>query len=374
MTLKQFYEKFRKKHQLQLIAGEKGIYTSFKWIYLLEDLNNMSFIRGGELIITTGLANSYDHWLEELIHSVNKKGASGIILNIGNYIKDIPHYLIDYCNNNHLPLLIMPWEIHIADIMQDGFNDIIKEKQEEEYFSKIFSNAIFDNMIDNAFIAEHEDMKPYSYSTYGIVAFKNVSNDKLTVILNQAEQKYLLLTKKTTQYAILYNITENNFAATLAFLHSSLSTDDDIHCGISTLGQGLQCLFNKRIEADKALQVAIATKKPHCFYNNLGLYQIILGISDETILDNLYTQSLKTIVDYDQKHNSNYLEILRYYIEFNSSVQLVAEHTFTHRNTINYRVAKIKKLLQSDLSSMEERCRIRLAFCLYDLQHSNTVN
>lgn len=90
LTLKQFYEKFRKKHQLQLIAGEKGIYTSFKWIYLLEDLNNMSFIRGGELIITTGLANSYDHWLEELIYSVNKKGASGIILNIGNYIKDIP--------------------------------------------------------------------------------------------------------------------------------------------------------------------------------------------------------------------------------------------------------------------------------------------
>lgn len=372
MTLKQFYEKFQKKHQLKLIAGEKGIHASIEWIYLLEDLNNINFLRGRELIITTGFANNYAHWLEEFIHSVNKKGVSGIILCIGTYIKDIPNSLIDYCNYNELPLLIMPWEIHIVDIMQDYYDDNIKEKQEEEYFSKIFSNAMFDNTIDNAFIAEHEEMKPYSYSSYGIVAFKNISKNELIAVLNQAEQKYLLLTKKTTQYAILYNITENNFSSTLDFLHISLSSDN-IYYGIAILGQGIHCLFNKRIEADKALQVAIATKKTYCFYNNLGLYQIVLGISDEAILDNLYTQTLKTIVDYDQKHNSNYLEILRYYIEFNSSVQLVAEHTFTHRNTINYRIAKIKKLLQSDLSSMEERCRIQLAFCLYDLKHCNAA-
>jgi hypothetical protein len=372
LILKQFYEKFQKKHQLTLIAGEKGIYDPIEWIYLLEDLNNIKFLRGRELIITTGLANNYDHWLEEFIYSVNEKGVSGIILCFGTYIKDIPNSLIDYCNSQGLPLFIIPWEIRMVDIMQDYYDDTIKEKQEAEYFSKIFSNAMFNNTIDNEFIVKHEDMKPYSYSTYGIIAFKNIASDKLTAVLNQTEQKYLLLTKKATQYVILYNMTENNVSSTLAFLHVSLS-NDSVHYGIATLGQGIQCLFNKRIEADKALQVAIATKKTYCFYKDLGLYQIILGISDEAILDNLYMQTLKPIVEYDQQHHSNYLETLRYYIEFNSSVQLIAEHTFTHRNTINYRIAKIKKILQSDLSSIEERCRIQLAFCFYDLKYQTDM-
>lgn len=367
VTLKQFYEKFQKKHQLTLIAGEKGVYEPIEWVYLLEDLNNVKFLRGRELIITTGLANNYDHWLEEFIYSVHKKGVSGIILCTGTYIKAVPASLIDYCNDNGLPLIIIPWEIRMVDIMQDYYDDTLKEKQEAQYFSKIFSSAMFDNRIDNALIAEHEDMEQYVYSTYGIVAFRNIAADKLIAVLNQVEQKYLILTKKTIQYAILYNITESNFSAVIAFLHRSLSTGS-IHYGIAALGQGIHSLFDKRIEADKALQVAMATRKTYCFYNDLGLYQIILGISNEAILDNLYAQTLKPIVEYDQQHKTNYLETLRYYIEFNSSVQLIAEHTFTHRNTINYRIAKIKSLLQSDLSSAQERCRIQLAFCLYDLR------
>ncbi|MEL7635248.1 MULTISPECIES: PucR family transcriptional regulator ligand-binding domain-containing protein [Sporomusa] len=368
MTLKQFYEKFKEKHQLTLIAGEKGIHASIEGIYLLEDLNNIKFLRDRGLIITTGLANHYDdYWLEELLCAARRKSASGVILCMGAYITEIPLPLVEYCNYNNLPLLVIPWDIYIVDIMQEYYDDFFKEKQQGEYFGKIFSNAMFNNTIDNEFIADHEDMKPYSYSTYGIVAFKNVAKDTLTAVLNQTEEKYLILTKKTTLYAILYNITESNFSAAAALLHMSLSTEP-VHYGIATLGQGIHSLFNKRIEADKALQVAMATRKTYCCYNELGLYRIILGIADGAILDDLYTQSLKPVVDYDNEHNSNYLEILRYYIEFNSSVQRVAEHTFAHRNTVNYSIGKIKKILQSDLSSMEERCRIQLAFCLYDLQ------
>ena len=368
MTLKYFYEEFLKKHQLKLIAGENGIHSVVKWIYLLEDLKNIHFIRGGELIITTGLANNYDSWLEELVHAMGGKDVSGIILNMGNYIKEIPESLIDYCNLIGLPLLTMPWEIHIADIMQDCCNLVMKEQQEAEYLSKAFANAMFGNTIDSTFITEYDDLNQYPNFVYGIIALKNVPNNQLIAILNQAEEKYLLLTKKSTQYAVLYHTTETAFYSTVKFLHKSLLSDD-IHYGIATLGQSIKSLFAKRIEADKALQVASAKKEPYCFYNNLGLYKIVLSISDETILEDLYTHSLKAIIDYDQKHHSNYLEIMRYYIEFNSSVQLVAEHTFTHRNTINYRIAKIKELLHSDLSSMEERCRIQLAFCIYDLKH-----
>lgn len=372
MTLRELFEQSKKKYHLELIAGEKGIHMIVKWIYLLEDLNNISFIRGGELIITTGLANTYDHWLEEFFYALEGKGVSGIIINVGRYINTIPNVLIQYCNHKGIPLLTMPWEMHIADIMQDCCNNLIKEQQKENYFSKTFANAMFNNIIDNAFIDQYESNDPDSHFVYGIIAVKNASHDKLITILNQAEQKYVILTKNNTQYVILYYSTEKSLNSVIEhFLHKSLISED-IYYGIATIGQNLNCLLSKRIEADKALKVAIAQKKPYCFYHELGLYQVVLGISDQAILDNLYNRYLRAIIEYDKKHNANYLDILRYYIEFNSSVQLVAQHTFTHRNTINYRIAKIKELLHCDLSSMEERCCIQLALYYYDIYlHDN---
>ena len=366
MTLKELFEQSKKKYRLELIAGEKGIHTVVKWIYLLEDLNNISFIRGGELIISTGLANTADNWLEDFFYALEGKNVSGIILNIGKYINTIPDVLIDYCNRKGIPVLTMPWEMHIADIMQDCCNNLIKEQQKEDYLSNTFANAMFDNSIDSSFIDKYESVNPHF--GYGIIAVKNAADNKLIPILTQMEQKYVILTRNTTQYIILYySMIKNLNTAIEHFLRKSLIAED-VYYGIATIGQTIDCFFAKRIEADKALRVAIATKKPCCFYNDLGLYQVVLAISDQAILDNLYTRYLQAIIEYDQKHNSNYLEILRCYIEFNSSVQLVAQRTFTHRNTINYRIAKIKELLHCDLSSMEERGCIQLAFYYYDLK------
>ena len=41
------------------------------------------------------------------------------------------------------------------------------------------------------------------------------------------------------------------------------------------------------------------------------------------------------------------------YLKYDGSVQKVAEETFVHRNTINYQLAKIKKILGNNLKTFE---------------------
>jgi DNA-binding PucR family transcriptional regulator len=72
---------------------------------------------------------------------------------------------------------------------------------------------------------------------------------------------------------------------------------------------------------------------------------------------------LKPILNYDHKHNTNYVETLESYLKHNGSIQAVAEEMFTHRNTIIYRVNNIKKLLDCTLDTAEERMRYQIA-CL----------
>ena len=70
---------------------------------------------------------------------------------------------------------------------------------------------------------------------------------------------------------------------------------------------------------------------------------------------------LQPLLTYDAKHNSNYVEVLEKYLEYNGSIQAVAEAMYTHRNTIIYRVANIKKLLGTELDTTEERFQYQMA-------------
>ncbi len=45
----------------------------------------------------------------------------------------------------------------------------------------------------------------------------------------------------------------------------------------------------------------------------------------------------------------------------------MAEENVVHRNTVNYQINRIKKILGKDLSSMEERMELMLAFQIRDV-------
>ena len=65
---------------------------------------------------------------------------------------------------------------------------------------------------------------------------------------------------------------------------------------------------------------------------------------------------------YDRDNGTDYMSFLRLYLKYDGSVQRVAQETFVHRNTINYQLAKIKKILGNNLKTFEERFKIILAF------------
>lgn len=80
----------------------------------------------------------------------------------------------------------------------------------------------------------------------------------------------------------------------------------------------------------------------------------------------MHNEKLQPLIDYDQTHQSQLLPTLRAYLFHNSSLQETARLTFTHRNTIGYRLRKIKELIACDLDSSEVRFSYMLAFYIAD--------
>lgn len=117
----------------------------------------------------------------------------------------------------------------------------------------------------------------------------------------------------------------------------------------------------------RMLRLAVRTDMTPMFYDRLEVKKLILAVDDISLLESIYNENLKKLEVYDRDNGTDYMSFLRLYLKYDGSVQRVAQETFVHRNTINYQLAKIKKILGNNLKTFEERFKIILAFEVRDV-------
>ena len=142
LTLEYFYHQTQHKYRLQLLIQNARLDHRISWVHLVEDSNNSSFLRGNELIITTGLETAGNDQLLSFIKRLWERHVCGLVLNMGPYIASVPKNVQEWCQEHRFPLFSMPWEIHIADLMQDYCNEIISEKRTQDLRTESLTRAL----------------------------------------------------------------------------------------------------------------------------------------------------------------------------------------------------------------------------------------
>jgi sugar diacid utilization regulator len=117
----------------------------------------------------------------------------------------------------------------------------------------------------------------------------------------------------------------------------------------------------------RMLRLAVRADMTPMFYDRLEVKKLILAVDDISLLESIYNENLKKLEVYDRDNGTDYMSFLRLYLKYDGSVQRVAQEIFVHLNTINYQLAKIKKILGNNLKTFEERFKIILAFEVRDV-------
>ena len=91
-----------------------------------------------------------------------------------------------------------------------------------------------------------------------------------------------------------------------------------------------------------------------CFYEDCIVDQLIDSVNDRQVLESFEKLSLGKLLDYDKTHGTNLIETLEVYFEHNGNVSTAAKKLFLHRNSLIYRIDKIKEILNSDLKNSTE--------------------
>ena len=372
VTLFDLFNQSKSQYKLKLIAGEPGLNNVVSWVQFTEDIMTVNFLKGSELILTTGLNANNTKWIYEFVKELIEQKSTGLIINVGNYIveDDINEEIKELCNKNEFPLFIMPWEIRLSDIMQDYCSQILRDSKEQDNITIALKEVIFHPDNASSYFSELNTYGYHQNDTYSImvVYFDNMKeiDDKsknifinITNILIKEELDYHMYIDGNMLIIIMHQI-DKQFVERIVDKLEKYKPITRI--GIGDISESIFFLAICYHQAVSALSSAKYNDLRKCYFESLGMYRILFFVSDLQILENIYKESLHVLEEYDINRGSNLLETLELYVQYDTSIQLVAYKTFTHRNTVNYRVKKIKELLNDDISTMESKFKLQMAF------------
>ncbi len=380
-------------YRLKMIAGKEGAGRLVSWMYYTEDVSTLDFLRGGELVITTGLEierragnegvapeSFMIEYLSLLIDAITSQNASGIILNIGKYIKTIPEEIIQLCDRLQLPLMTMPWEIHIIDLMQDYGNRIVSDRQKVHTLEKTLFNVLF---------------KPEEYKSEGLENTAFLGAEKYSLILLELPESLAQEEAKCRRYMdcsfnsktglrggdYAYILYENKiiyifhedahvYLKQIDHVVRKNSFFQDMKLSLSGVCSQIQDLAAEYRHADLALKFCDETTLIGD-YENIGIFSLLGEVQDRKLLEKFYDSILGPLNVFGKDKLDDYLNTLRLYLCYGGKVLKTAEKNYTHRNTVNYRIRKICDLLNIDLADGEKRFMIQTALYVRDLLNKN---
>lgn len=360
--IENLYEYAKTKYKLKLHCGQSGMSNSTSWVYLAEDIQNISFLESGELIITTGLFTQSGVTLYDFIRSLTLCNCSGILINVGQYLhlEDITPEIISFCNLNGFPLITMPWEIHLVDIMQDFCIMFLREKQKEDNLSSAFQSAIYQVKMPEKILRV---LNQHGFSTqtpYFVLVIRNLNDPtRITSPLNSHGLKYHLF-QHDNLYVLIYDSTQEQFS--LNEMIQIICFCDSITLGASDAVPSLEKIGMAYKRARFSLAAAEFWKRSFVRFDELGVFQLMFCVPNTNILQAHYQRFLGSLEKYDQDHDSDYLNTLWVFLQSDCNLLKTAAQMHTHRNTVVYRIRKIKDLLNSELDSTTIKFNLMLAF------------
>ncbi len=100
------------------------------------------------------------------------------------------------------------------------------------------------------------------------------------------------------------------------------------------------------------------------FIGDLGVYQLILSLSDRDKLADFCEVTLGTLSEYDSRQKADLLKTLEAFFNCHGNLSQTAESLIIHRNTLLYRMNRINEIAGIDLNRPETRLALHLALTI----------
>lgn len=360
---------------MKLIAGKAGLNNYVRWVHLIENADISPFLHGNEMVFITGVGINSESHLMSFVEELTAKRCSALVINTGKYIKSIPESVKDFCDINSLPLFTVPWEVRLIDITYDFCHRIVTGEEIETALATALRNLIFSPENETGYKPTLERRGYYQAMDYciGICSIKSTLSEEdmkkaaladMQKVLNTCGKQFSFFFQDKNLVLVCPDCNEQDVRQLLSAFDSiitSRNNDISITGGISPSKQGYKAISDGYRKAVMTLRVASLHGSKCTGYSDMGIYKLLVHIKDTSVLHEIYDETLGVLEEFDSTNGTDYMDTLRCYLENDSSVQEVARIMFVHRNTVNYKLRRIKEILGCELN-YEDKLRLMLSF------------
>lgn len=260
----------------------------------------------------------------------------------------------------------------------------IKQYYDEKYDrSNFIKNVILDNILSGDIYLKSRELHFSSDVSRVCMLIKVVNKSEISVYdvvqnLFPDKNKDFVININETDIALVKEIKSNIDTKDIDKLASSivdtLSSEFYTHCcvGIGTVVDGIKDLAKSFKEAQVALEVGkvFDTEKTIVRYDNLGIARLIYQLPT-TLCDIFLREVFKRGSIESLDHET--LFTIQKFFENNLNVSETSRKLFVHRNTLVYRLEKIKKITGLDLREFEDAIVFKVALMVKKYLSSGTT-
>lgn len=103
-----------------VLAGASALSSQVRWVHSAEADYIANLLRGGELVLTTGIAlPNHANGLVSYVHALSRAGAVGLVVELGaRWADSLPTALVSACAGASLPLISLAEEVSYVEVVQ----------------------------------------------------------------------------------------------------------------------------------------------------------------------------------------------------------------------------------------------------------------
>jgi PucR family transcriptional regulator, purine catabolism regulatory protein len=356
---------------LELSSGQGSAKAHVRWVHITELIDPTPWLKGGELLLTTGIQLDGPKAQHELIERLVEHEIAGLGFGTGFAHKKLPVALVNAARKHDFPVFEVPYEMPFIAITERVFAQLVDERYEmlqRSMAGDVLAEALTGNLYPEELQAK---LRPFGIGEQAAVLAFSLSDPAVAApllerALARADVQSLVAIRAGLLCAVI-NIdgVEPDPIELAGRIRSELATRLGKVGAAASRPAATHSLRSSFHEARCALEAARLrngdTPETIASYKDLGAFQLLLSLQDDDALMSYCRGVLGPVEQGEGEYGDELLRSLDVFIENNGHWEKAAGELYCHRHTLRYRIRRIEQLTGRDFSRARDRIEFWLA-------------
>jgi len=357
---------------LELVCGQESARTPVRWVHSTELPDPTPWLKGGELLLSTGIQLNGPKSQRELIDRLADHKIAGLGFGTGFAHKRIPAALVTQANKRRFPLFEVPYELPFIAITERAFAQLLDERY--ELLQRTMVGDVLAEVLTGHLYPEdlQARLRPFGIGEQvAVLAFRTTDPGAGAAVVEAILEREQVPSLVAIRGGLLCAVIDPG-ASSAGLVPMELARKiraelagrfGEVRAAASRAGatHSLRMAFHEARCALEAVRLRNGSAPEVASYADLGAFQLLLSLQDDEALGSYCRSVLDPIEQGEGEYGDELVRSLDVFIEHNGHWEKAASALYCHRHTLRYRIRRIEQLTGRDFSNARDRIEFWLA-------------